>query len=77
MSAKISVIIPTLNRYDDLKAFTHTLTRQTLKPAELVIVDAGTLDSIEPMLRAGLDGTGIELVYLRASREPHPKETRE
>lgn len=67
MPALISVIIPTLNRFDDLKAFTETLVKQTLKPDELVIVDAGTLESIEPMLKDGLAGSGIELVYLRAA----------
>ncbi|MGC6507121.1 MAG: glycosyltransferase family 2 protein [Myxococcota bacterium] len=66
MAAQISVIIPTLNRFDDLKAFTPTLVRQTVKPQELVIVDAGTLDTIEPMLRSELKGSGIDLVYIRA-----------
>ena len=66
MATQISVIIPTLNRFDDLKAFTPTLVKQTLKPQELVIVDAGTMDTIEPMLRQELEGSGIDLVYIRA-----------
>ena len=66
MPAQISVIIPTLNRFDDLKAFTQTLVKQTLKPDELVIVDAGDDNNVEPMLRTGLESTGIELTYLKA-----------
>jgi GT2 family glycosyltransferase len=66
MSHRISVIIPTLNRFDDLQQFTRTLIKQTLLPEELVIVDAGTLDTIEPMLLQELGDSGIALTYLRA-----------
>ena len=61
-SSRPSIVLMTLRH------FTPTLVKQTLKPQELVIVDAGTIDTIEPMLRQELEGSGIDL-YISA-REP-------
>ena len=36
---RISVIIPTLNRLDDLKSFVRSLEKQSILPHELIIVD--------------------------------------
>jgi glucosyl-dolichyl phosphate glucuronosyltransferase len=66
MKSKISVITPTLNRHDDLQQYVRTLVTQTLLPDELVIVDAGNLDTVEPMLIEELKDSKIELVLLKS-----------
>ena len=40
----ISVIIPTLNRPDDLKLALESIGRQTLRPAQVIVVDQSTGD---------------------------------
>ena len=62
---KISVIVPTLNRREDLSEFLDTLLAQTRLPEELVIVDAGT-DHIDDLVRARLVGSPIEFKYDRS-----------
>lgn len=62
----ISVLVPTLNRHDDWLEFLPSLVAQTQTPLELVVVDAGQDPRIEPLLRAGLAGSGIDLQYARS-----------
>ncbi len=62
----VSVVLPTMNRGEDMRAFLDSLRAQTVRPDELVVVDAG--ESVESILQAGLEGSGIRLVY--TSSEP-------
>ncbi len=41
---KISVIIPTYNRYETLKRALHSVFAQTYKPAEVIVIDDGSSD---------------------------------
>ncbi len=63
-STRISVVMPTMNRGKELEAFLASLCAQTVTPGELVVVDAG--EPVEALLRAGLQGSGIRLVYERS-----------
>ncbi len=60
----ISVILPTMNRGEDMRAFLDSLRAQTRMPDELVVVDAG--ESVQALLEEGLRGSGIRLVYRRS-----------
>ncbi len=61
---RVSVVLPTMNRGEDMRVFLDALRTQTVLPDELVVVDAG--EPVEPVLRDGLEGSGIELVYRRS-----------
>jgi len=60
---RISAVVPTLNRRDDLLEFAASLTRQTVTCDELLVVDAGSVPDMESALRDVLAGSGCELVY--------------
>jgi len=60
---RLSVIVITMNRPDDLRAFLPSLVNQTCLVDELVVVDAGHLDIIEGLIREELAGSGIALKY--------------
>lgn len=63
----ISVLVPTRNRPDDLRAFVQSLVAQTRTPDELVLVDSSDpVHPIEAIVREGLAGSGIDLVYGRS-----------
>jgi len=64
---RISVLVPTLNRHDDLQEFLATLVSQSHRPHEFVLVDAGDDPRIEAMVQAALAGSGIELVYMTSA----------
>jgi glucosyl-dolichyl phosphate glucuronosyltransferase len=67
MTTTTSVLVPTRNRPDDLRVFVRSLVVQTRKPDELVVVDSGDLaHPIEEILRTGLEGSGIALIYARS-----------
>lgn len=65
---RLSVAVPTLNRLDDMLAMAGTLVRQTRKPVEFIVVDAGEGQDLEGALARLLDKSGIELVYRRARK---------
>ena len=60
----VSVVLPTMNRGEDIRAFLASLCAQTVLPGELVVVDAG--EPVESILRDALAGSGIELVYMNS-----------
>lgn len=62
---QISVIVPTLNRSEEISLFIDTLCKQTMLPDELVVVDAGPISDLEQRIRIQLDGSGISFVYAR------------
>jgi glucosyl-dolichyl phosphate glucuronosyltransferase len=59
----LSVIIPTYNRPDDLKAFIESLLKQTQLPNEVIIVDDGNLPEIP--LSQNCHDAGIQTIYLK------------
>ena len=62
----ISVIVPTLNRSDEIRDFIATLKSQTKLPDELIVVDAGEPSELEQELQALLHESNIALVYARS-----------
>lgn len=60
---RLSVIVPTLNRRQDLLEFTETLVQQTIQPDEFIVVDAGSVPDMKEAMLAVLEGSKIELVY--------------
>ena len=64
--ARVSVIVPTLNRRDDLLEFVESLLAQTTPVFELLIVDAGEVPDMEDALASALAGSGVDLFYTRS-----------
>lgn len=64
---RVSVVVPTLDRHEDLARFTASLAAQTVRPHELVVVDAGALPGTDALLLRGLAGTGVALRYARSA----------
>ena len=63
----VSVLVPTRNRPDDLGTFVRSLVAQTRKPEELVVVDSSDpAVPVEDIVRRGLEGSGIVLLYSRS-----------
>ena len=60
---RISVIVPTFNRHEELLTLAQSLLDQTLLPDELVVVDAGEPSNIEKRLRNFLSDSSISLTY--------------
>lgn len=65
--ARVSAIVPTMNRKDDLLEFAATLVKQTHRPDLLVVVDAGSVPDIDVHLRDALAGSGIRLIHARST----------
>lgn len=63
---RVSVIVPTLNRRADLLDFCGSLLAQTVRPHELIVVDAGQVPDMEAALQAALAGSGVALVYRKS-----------
>jgi glucosyl-dolichyl phosphate glucuronosyltransferase len=60
----ISVIVPTLNRLNDLKSFIHSLEKQTYLPRELIIVDQSDNDLIRNFIQRYAQSAPIVVKYL-------------
>ena len=60
---KISIIIPTYNRPDDLKNCLSSILKQTVRPYEIIVIDDGDLRA--PPLRKTYEEKGIGYVYRR------------
>jgi glycosyltransferase involved in cell wall biosynthesis len=58
---KISIIVPTYNRYQDLKNTIASILKQTLLPDELLIIDDGNLDEVP--LYDEIKASKIHLIY--------------
>ncbi|HHT9122139.1 MAG TPA: glycosyltransferase family 2 protein [Candidatus Wunengus sp. YC63] len=62
---RVSVLISTKNRFQDLKECIDSILAQTVKPDEIILVDASdTCESLE-MVKKALAATGIKLTYHR------------
>jgi glucosyl-dolichyl phosphate glucuronosyltransferase len=66
MPLSISVIVPTMNRPQELMEFVQTLCSQSRLPEELVLVDAGSVEDLEATVREGLSKSPIKLKYSRS-----------
>ncbi|MDD5170690.1 MAG: glycosyltransferase, partial [Syntrophales bacterium] len=60
----ISVIVPTLNRLDELKSFIHSLEKQTYQPRELIIVDQSDDDLIRDHIQDYTQSVPLVVKYL-------------
>ena len=65
-SPRLSVIVPTLNRRQDLLEFTETLVAQSVRPHEFIVVDAGQIPDMQEALLVALADSGIELIYRKS-----------
>jgi len=63
----VAVVVCTYQRADSLKRFLCSLAEQTLRPDQLIIVDASRDEATELMLRAfsGLVNLASEVIYMR------------
>ncbi len=68
-SPGVAVVICTYRRAESLKCFLHSLGEQTLRPGQLVIVDASPDEDTEAMLRAfsDLGELADEVMYIRVA----------
>ena len=60
----ISVIVPTLNRPDDLREFIVSLLQQSVQPNELVIVEANSRSKSEAIAQELMADSEIKLLFL-------------
>jgi len=60
MQQKISIIIPTLNAGEQLKKLLEMLNKQTLQPAEILVVDSQSADQTREIAAAG--GAQVSIV---------------
>ncbi len=68
---KISVIIPSYNRYDYLGRAIHSVMRQTHPCAEIIIIDDGSTDDSKKLIDTIKPGYGIALrYYYQANKGP-------
>ena len=67
MTAPISVIVPTYNRLTTLPRALHSVTQQTLKPQEIIVIDDGSTDNTLGWLNKW-HPPGIDKVVIRQRR---------
>ena len=58
-----SIVIPVYNRKDELIAICDSLSKQTLKSFEIIVVDDGSIDSVEPVCLDFKDRLTIKYIY--------------
>ncbi len=61
----ISILISTKNRFNDLKECVVSLLAQSIRPDEVILVDAGDTNKSREMVEKLLMDTGISLTYHR------------
>lgn len=65
---RLSVIVPTIGRPEELRGLIASIRAQTVLPQELVVVDAGPLQhGVEQACAEALEGSGIALKYARSA----------
>ncbi len=65
MDTRISVIVPTYNRADLIAETLNSILKQSHKPAEIVVIDDGSSDNTEAVVRRY--GSAIRYVYIENS----------
>ena len=63
----VSVVVPTLNRHEDISFFVQSLCQQSHQPNEFIVVDAGEESDLQDKLHTWLKDTTIELIYCRST----------
>lgn len=63
MKSKISVIICTRNRFDDIRMTISSLMLQTRLPDELVVVDASDVKELEPYLKSASLPVAVKYIH--------------
>lgn len=69
---KVSVVVPTYYRADDLSELLDSLLRQTVKPFEVIIVDDtpnNTISALCEEYKTMFESVGSKLTYIRNPRE--------
>lgn len=61
----VSVLVSTKNRFVDLKECIDSILAQTVKPDEIILVDASDTSESMEMVKKALATTGIKLTYHR------------
>ncbi len=61
----VSFLISTKNRFQDLKECIDSILIQTVKPAEIILVDASDTSESMEMVKESLTGKDIKLTYYR------------
>ena len=65
MSEDLSVIIPTYNRVLFLERALGSVLAQTVLPGEIIIIDDGSDDSTEQMVKQFKTGSAVKIVYFK------------
>jgi len=65
----VSVIIPTYNRASLVSAAVKSVMAQTHSELEIIIVDDGSSDGTEQMLRSFVEGSGGRISYIRQDNQ--------
>ena len=63
MSSSFSVVIPIYNRPDELLELLDTLTKQTRKPDEIIIIEDGSTISSEEVVQSFKSALPIQYFY--------------
>ena len=63
MGLKISAIIPTYNRPQDLANCIQSILNQSVKPDEIIVIDDGNLDKVP--FKSECKQSGIDLKYVK------------
>lgn len=66
---KLSVVIPTYNRAEWLKRVIESLLNQTYQDFEIIVVDDGSVDGTESLIRDVMKNAPRELVYIRQENQ--------
>ena len=63
----VSLIMPTLNRFDDIYIFMESLLEQTYKNFELIIVDQNDNDKVKEIADKYVDR--LDIKYIKSSKK--------
>jgi len=67
LSVKVSALIPTRNRPDEVQPLLHNLSEREYSPFEFIVVEASDDRKTEDIVREfGFEGTGLKIRYFRA-----------
>lgn len=67
---RVSVVIPTFNRTEELREALESILAQTVRPVEVIVVDDSTDDRVEKVVRGFLEEFGRVHVMLMYFRNP-------
>lgn len=62
----MTVIIPTMDRFNDIQKCIDSILQQSIKPALLIVVDASGESGLEEIISQKLNGSGINFTYLKS-----------